>query len=51
MFHVHVHVHDLGEAVAVRLAGGSELVVTQGDRFDIHFECVDASGAQANSGT
>ena len=45
-----------GEAVALRLvgshAGGSvkELVVVQGDKFDVHFDCVDDSGTTASSG-
>lgn len=42
-------------AVALRLAAGDrpgdELVVIQGDRFDVHFECVDITGALANLGT
>ena len=44
-----------GGAVALRLAAGdrpgNELVVIQGDRFDVHFECVDITGTLANLGT
>ena len=44
-----------GGAVALRLAAGDrpgdEVVVIQGDRFDVHFECVDVTGALANLGT
>lgn len=51
--HMHTHMY-IGEAVSMRLAGGhvgNELVVIQGDRFDVHFECVDMSGSLASQGT
>lgn len=43
----------IGGAVALRVTGSDNehIVVVQGDKFDLHFECIDQNGAVASSGT
>ena len=42
----------IGGAVALGMAGGAgmEVVVVQGDTFDINFECVDSNGSLTTLG-